>query len=522
MSCVLRISVITIWTVEPWMKTPALICRCLQALAEALKINASVTKMSFECNQIGAEGAKAWCVVGSAESLNAAACHDVMSPTSFDSDKFGWFGGAVVSPFIFHRKESCQICRCCKQLSLSALFAKFCIREIHMSELNVMCSPDFSDHDLNGRALDEDASLDLSLFPGLGRCAEDKRVRQEHPFGIQQDWRRGRQGLVCGGLRRIAECCGMSCCHIFDILWQWQVWPCWRCCSFIIHLWSSWVVSKYADAEYCWMIWMNCGCLKNFSIECHLLWAFQKSGFVCRALKSRRQPWSVAASRPWPRRWRQTHPSRTSIWNATRLVPRGPRPGVRLSPLNAATCIHVMSSTFFDRKKFCLIVDLWSRRVVKYVEAVSNCWFLDCLPSLESERLTCLSEMSFCFDHRALEQDADLDMSLPPGLGRGTGGDQQVHDEHRFAIQPDWRWGWQGLVCVVGFTEYSLNAAACIDVIFWQSDVGLQPHCFLFWREWIDMLLVNELKQHPGKLNPGSSSLGIRRRPPLPMIWDII
>ena len=31
------------------------------------------------------------------------------------------------------------------------------------------------------------------------------------------------------------------------------------------------------------------------------------------------------------------------------------------------------------------------------------------------------------------------------------------------------------------------------------------------------MLLVNELKQHPGKLNPGSSSLGIRRRPPLPI-----
>ena len=67
-----------------------------------------------------------------------------------------------------------------------------------MSELNVMCSPDFSDHDLNGRALDEDASLDLSLFPGLGRGAEDKRVRQEHQFAIQPDWRRGGQGLVCG------------------------------------------------------------------------------------------------------------------------------------------------------------------------------------------------------------------------------------------------------------------------------------------------------------------------------------
>ena len=67
-----------------------------------------------------------------------------------------------------------------------------------MSELNVMCSPDFSDHDLNGRALDEDASLDLSLFPGLGRGAEDKRVRHGYRFVRKPDWCRGGQGLVCG------------------------------------------------------------------------------------------------------------------------------------------------------------------------------------------------------------------------------------------------------------------------------------------------------------------------------------
>ena len=134
-----------------------------------------------------------------------------MFSTSFDSDKFGWFGGPVVSSFIFHRKESCQICSCCKQLSLSALFAKFCIREIHMSELNVMCSPDFSDHDLNGRALDEDASLALSSFPGLGRGAEDKLVRHEQ--SICDSTRlvpRGPRPGVWDGLRRIAECCGMS------------------------------------------------------------------------------------------------------------------------------------------------------------------------------------------------------------------------------------------------------------------------------------------------------------------------
>ena len=51
----------------PSNKTPTLICRCLQALAEALKINASVTTIDLGENQIGAEGAKAWCVVGSAE-----------------------------------------------------------------------------------------------------------------------------------------------------------------------------------------------------------------------------------------------------------------------------------------------------------------------------------------------------------------------------------------------------------------------------------------------------------------------
>ena len=51
----------------PSNKTPTLICRCLQALAEALKINGSVTNINLECNQIGAKGAKAWCAVVSVE-----------------------------------------------------------------------------------------------------------------------------------------------------------------------------------------------------------------------------------------------------------------------------------------------------------------------------------------------------------------------------------------------------------------------------------------------------------------------
>ena len=75
----------------PSNKTPTLICLCFQALAEALKINVSVTNIYLGCNNIGAEGAKAWCVVGSAESLNAAACHAVIFSTSCDSEKFGWF-----------------------------------------------------------------------------------------------------------------------------------------------------------------------------------------------------------------------------------------------------------------------------------------------------------------------------------------------------------------------------------------------------------------------------------------------
>ena len=57
-------------------------CRCLQALAEALKQNKSITNINLQYNKIGAEGAKACCVVGSAENvLNSAACHDAMSPT---------------------------------------------------------------------------------------------------------------------------------------------------------------------------------------------------------------------------------------------------------------------------------------------------------------------------------------------------------------------------------------------------------------------------------------------------------
>ena len=45
--------------VEPTNKMPALICCCLQALAEALKTNGSVTNINLRDNKIGDEGAKA-------------------------------------------------------------------------------------------------------------------------------------------------------------------------------------------------------------------------------------------------------------------------------------------------------------------------------------------------------------------------------------------------------------------------------------------------------------------------------
>ena len=49
------------------MKTPALICLRFQALAEALKTNASVTNIDLYLNKIGNVGAEAWCAVFSVE-----------------------------------------------------------------------------------------------------------------------------------------------------------------------------------------------------------------------------------------------------------------------------------------------------------------------------------------------------------------------------------------------------------------------------------------------------------------------
>ena len=66
-------------TVEPTNKMPALICVCFQALAKALKINASVTNIKLECNDIG---------------MTSCMMSYVRHP--FGIEKFGWFEGAAV------------------------------------------------------------------------------------------------------------------------------------------------------------------------------------------------------------------------------------------------------------------------------------------------------------------------------------------------------------------------------------------------------------------------------------------
>ena len=143
------------------------------------------------------------CGMGAAESLNAAASHDVMFSTSCDSDKFGWFGGAVVSSFIFHRKENCQICRCCKLLLISGVFLQgFNQRDLQvLVKLNVLWSEDFRSKVLSVERSKSRPQSDLSLPPGLGRGTADQQVRHEHQLGIQRHWCRGCQGVVCGCLR---------------------------------------------------------------------------------------------------------------------------------------------------------------------------------------------------------------------------------------------------------------------------------------------------------------------------------
>ena len=153
MSCVRRISVITIWTIEPWMKTSALLFLRFQALAEALKTNSSVANIALRENKIGAEGAKAWCV-GWAP-LNRWMLRHVMMSLSHTFPDFPgilwqwqvWMVWRCWS-FVIHGWSRRLLRTCirldgewkCGFLGWLPLFAKFRIREIHMFELNVFFS----------------------------------------------------------------------------------------------------------------------------------------------------------------------------------------------------------------------------------------------------------------------------------------------------------------------------------------------------------------------------------------------
>ena len=164
--------------------------RCLQALAEALKINASVTNIQIcEATRLATRAPRP----GVWRAPHAECCHvcqDVMFSTSCDSDKFGCFGGAVVSSFISDRVELSAntqlydtVCMLNGTLDVWIVFPSFESERFDMSQLNVLFFRGISKSGFDGRHHERDANLNLSLPPGLGRGTEDKRVRHEHPFG---------------------------------------------------------------------------------------------------------------------------------------------------------------------------------------------------------------------------------------------------------------------------------------------------------------------------------------------------
>ena len=132
--------------------------------------------------------------------------------------------------------------------------------------------------------------------------------------------------------------------------------------------------------------------------------------------RTRCQPWSVAASRPWRRHLKSTSASRTSICIKTRFVPRAPRPGVWWAPLNAAACHDVVFSTSSYSEKFgwfagAVVSSFISDRVelsntpnpaVCHIHSytVCRCWMKPWISGLFFQVLnqrdsTCLSWMSF-------------------------------------------------------------------------------------------------------------------------------
>ena len=221
-----------------------------------------------------------------------------------------------------------------------------------MSELNVSCSQDLRDQVLTVEPTNKMPALICRCLQAL---AEALKINKCVMNFISYDNQIGAEGAKAWCLVGSAVCRGMSWCHFPDILWQWEVWMVWRCCSFIIHL------SSRGELSNLWMLKWNCGFLDcsckgsireilHVLVKLNVLWLedFRSTVLCVGPSKSRRQPWSVAASRPWPRHCRSTSPSRTSICNTTRLAPRVPRPGVWWASQNTRWMLRHVLMSFFD------------------------------------------------------------------------------------------------------------------------------------------------------------------------------
>ena len=94
---------------------------------------------------------------------------------------------------------------------MGIVFPSFESERFDISQLNVNCSWDFSDQVLTVDTTNEMPTLICRCLQALAEALKINGSVTNIILHTQQpDWRRGRQGLVCGGLRRIAECCGMS------------------------------------------------------------------------------------------------------------------------------------------------------------------------------------------------------------------------------------------------------------------------------------------------------------------------
>ena len=113
---------------------------------------------------------------------------------------------------------------------------KFCIREnvsnkCHDMSCVLRISVITIDHDLNGRALDCSVSVSRP-WPRHLKSTSPSRTSICYATGLAL--RAARPG-EWWALLNAAACHDVTFLYFPGILWQWQVWMVWRCCSFIIH-----------------------------------------------------------------------------------------------------------------------------------------------------------------------------------------------------------------------------------------------------------------------------------------------